>query len=89
MCIRDSSYTYPYMHDGRFTKLNQVINHYTKGIVQSPTLSDALKTPIQLSPNEKTDLIAFLLTLNDSAFVFDPKFGFPKEILLNREGNKN
>lgn len=87
--LRNISYTYPYMHDGRFTKLNQVINHYTKGIVQSPTLSNALKTPIQLSPNEKTDLIAFLLTLNDSAFVFDPKFGFPKEILLNREGNKN
>lgn len=86
--LRNISYTYPYMHDGRFTKLNQVLNHYTKGIVQSPTLSDALKTPIQLSTNEKTDLIAFLLTLNDSAFVFDPKFGFPKEILLQREGNK-
>jgi cytochrome c peroxidase len=69
--LRNLSYTHPYMHDGRFKKLHQVLGHYTDGISQSATLSDELKTSIKLNSNEKTDLIAFLLTLNDSEFVFN------------------
>ncbi len=79
--LRNLSYTYPYMHDGRFKKLNEILNHYTSGIVASPTLSRQLQNPINLSSNDKTDLIAFLLTLNDKEFVFNPKHQFPKEIL--------
>jgi cytochrome c peroxidase len=84
--LRNLSYTHPYMHDGRFRKLSQVLNHYTRGIQESETLSDELKKPIALSSNEKTDLIAFLLTLNDQAFVFDPKHQFPKEFFFPGEG---
>lgn len=80
--LRNLSYTYPYMHDGRFNKLNQVLNHYTRGIQNSKTLSNALQKPILLSSNEKTDLLSFLLTLNDREFVFNPKHQFPKKILL-------
>ena len=80
--LRNLSYTYPYMHDGRFNTINQVINHYTDGIQQSETLSDELKKPILLNANEKVDLIAFLVTLNDKDFVFNPKFQFPKKLLL-------
>ncbi len=76
--LRNLSYTYPYMHDGRFNTINQVINHYTKGIKQSANLATELKKGILLSSNEKTDLIAFLLTLNDSAFVFNLNFAYPK-----------
>ena len=72
------------MHDGRFRKLNQVLNHYTKGISQNPTLAPELKNPIELTSNEKTDLITFLLTLNDKKFVFDQKHQFPREILLSK-----
>ncbi len=79
--LRNLSYTFPYMHDGRFKKLSQVLNHYTTGIVRGPNLSAALQKPIVLSADEKVDLIAFLLTLNDKHFVFDPKHQFPKEIL--------
>ncbi|MFK7905483.1 MAG: cytochrome-c peroxidase [Chitinophagales bacterium] len=79
--LRNLSFTHPYMHDGRFRKLNQVLNHYTKGLQQSANIADALKSPIVLSSNEKTDLTAFLLTLNDKEFVFNPKHQFPREIL--------
>ncbi len=82
--LRNLSFTYPYMHDGRFRKLNQVLNHYTKGISKSPTLAKELKNGIQLKPNEKIDLIAFLLTLDDKKFVFDQKHQFPKEILFKK-----
>jgi cytochrome c peroxidase len=87
--LRNLSYTYPYMHDGRFKKLNQVLNHYTSTILQSKTLSKELKSPIILSTNERVDLVAFLLTLNDKSFVFEPKFQFPKNILLPTEGKEN
>ena len=80
--LRNLSYSYPYMHDGRFKKLNQVLNHYISGIQASKTLSKKLKKPIVLTGNDKADLIAFLLTLNDRAFVFDKKHRFPKEILV-------
>ena len=86
--LRNLSYTYPYMHDGRFNKLNQVLTHYTQGMKQSPTLANELKNPVQLNSDEKVDLISFLLTLNDIDFVFDPKHGFPKEILLPTEGKQ-
>ncbi|MES2849561.1 MAG: cytochrome c peroxidase [Bacteroidota bacterium] len=75
--LRNISYTYPYMHDGRFKKLQQVIDHYTDGIKPGKTLSDKLKKPIILSSNEKVDIIAFLLTLNDREFVFNPKHNYP------------
>jgi cytochrome c peroxidase len=78
--LRNLTFTHPYMHDGRFRKLNQVLNHYTKGISQSPILAPELKNSIELTSNEKTDLIAFLLTLNDKKFVFDQKHQFPREI---------
>lgn len=79
--LRNVGYTFPYMHDGRFKKLAQVLNHYTSGIQQSPTLAPQLKTPIVLSPNDKADLIAFLLTLSDKDFVFNPQYHYPKSFL--------
>ena len=84
--LRNLSYTYPYMHDGRFKKLNQVLNHYSKEMVVSSTLAPELKDKISLSSDEKADLIAFLLTLNDKSFVFNPDFQFPKNILTPHEG---
>lgn len=74
--LRNLSYTYPYMHDGRFATLKEVIHHYTNGIKTSTTLSHHLKDLIPLTANEKVDLIAFLLTLNDKEFVFDKKHQF-------------
>ncbi|HOY16117.1 MAG TPA: cytochrome c peroxidase [Haliscomenobacter sp.] len=69
--LRNIQFTFPYMHDGRFKKLREVLNHYTE--------TDELKAQIVLSSNEKADLIAFLLTLTDNDFLFDKWFGFPKD----------
>ena len=85
--LRNLSFTYPYMHDGRFDKLSDVLNHYTNSVGESKTLSAALKNPMHLASNEKIELTAFLLTLNDTTFALDPKHQFPKEILVPREGN--
>lgn len=82
--LRNLSYSYPYMHDGRFKKLNEVLNHYNN-LNQTNILSEELKTQIKLSSNEKTDLIAFLLTLNDSSFIFDPNNKYPRTILLTNQ----
>lgn len=78
--LRNLSYTFPYMHDGRFKKLNEVLHHYTQGIKPSATLAVQLKNNINLSPYQKTDLMAFILTLNDSAFVFNPNHKYPHQV---------
>ncbi len=75
--LRNLSFTYPYMHDGRFKKLGEVINHYTNGIKNQTYLAKELRKPIVLTSNEKMDLIAFLVTLNDKNFVFDQKHQYP------------
>jgi len=76
--LRNIEYSYPYMHDGRFKKLSEVLNHYTNGIQPSKTLATQLNQGIQLSSNEKVDIINFLLTLSDKEFVFNTKFQYPK-----------
>jgi cytochrome c peroxidase len=69
--LRNIEFSYPYMHDGRFKKLREVVNHYAQ--------TNALDRKIDLLPNEKVDLVAFLLTLTDREFLFNPDFSFPRE----------
>lgn len=76
--LRNLKYTWPYMHDGRFNTLDQVLNHYTTGIIQSPTLDASLTSGIALTTQEKEDLLSFLNTLNDEAFTKNPLFAEPK-----------
>ncbi len=82
--LRNIEYSYPYMHDGRFKRLSEVVNHYTSGIIYSKTLSPELTQPITLTPNEKVDLVSFLLTLSDKAFVFNPDFQYPREVFFGK-----
>jgi cytochrome c peroxidase len=79
--LRNIEFSYPYMHDGRFKKLNEVLNHYANGIKKSETLDARLQNGIVLTSNQKVDLIAFLLTLSDKEFLFDAKFAYPKEVI--------
>ena len=71
--LRNLAFTAPYMHDGRFQTLDEVIDHYSSGLKASSTVSPLLKNVsaggVQLTPQEKADLKAFLLTLTDSSFV--------------------
>jgi len=81
--LRNIEFSFPYMNDGRFKKLSQVLNHYTSEIQTSKTLDKRLEKKIILTSNEKVDLIAFLLTLSDKEFMFNPKFSYPKEFFKN------
>jgi cytochrome c peroxidase len=71
--LRNLTYTYPYMHDGRFKKLYSVINHYSSDIKNQSFIDSRLKNGIALSENDKIDIIAFLLTLNDKTFINNSK----------------
>ncbi len=70
--LRNLAFTAPYMHDGRFTTLDEVINHYSEGLQFSTTIDPLMKKVnqggVQLSEKDKNDLKAFLLTLTDEAF---------------------
>ena len=61
--LRNVSQRAPYMHDGSLPDLMAVIEHYDKGGVKRPSLSDEMK-PFDLSAREKRDLVAFLRTLD-------------------------
>ncbi|HYC41246.1 MAG TPA: cytochrome c peroxidase [Chitinophagaceae bacterium] len=66
-----------YMHDGRFGTLGQVLNHYRFGIQAGPTLDPLLTGGIVLTGTETLEVIAFLRTLTDSAFLANPRYGPP------------
>jgi cytochrome c peroxidase len=76
--LRNVEFSFPYMHDGRFSNLVQVVNHYSFEIKKSKTLSKELKKPLYLTDNQRTELISFLKTLTDKEFLFNKKFGYPK-----------
>ena len=61
--LREISRTAPYMHDGRFKNLNEVVNFYNQGGVKNPH-QDPLILPLELTDQEKKDLVEFLRTLN-------------------------
>lgn len=63
--LRNVSITYPYMHDGRFRTLNDVITHYSEKIKTSPTIDQRLSKPLKFNQNEIQQIISFLNTLND------------------------
>ena len=79
--LRNLAYTAPYMHDGRFATLEAVINHYSEGLQNSPTIDPLMKKVnqggVQLSSQEKANLKAFLLTLSDEEFTNNPNFSNP------------
>lgn len=76
--LRNLVYTAPYMHDGRFATLDEVIDHYSEGLQDSPTIDPLMKMVdqggVQLSEQDKADLKQFLLSLTDEAFVNNPEF---------------
>jgi cytochrome c peroxidase len=79
--LRNIELTAPYMHDGRFTTLDQVIEHYSSGIQTSSTIDPliefAFQGGVQLDTQEKGLLKAFLLTLTDYDFINNPDFQDP------------
>ena len=80
--LRNIELTAPYMHDGRFSTLEEVIDHYNDGLKASATLDPALNYTrvsggLQLTAQDKADLIAFLKTLTDQDLISDPRYSDP------------
>ena len=87
--LRNIALTAPYMHDGRFATLEQVVEFYNSGVVNHPNLSPQLRAPgppggppppprrLNLTATQKADLVAFLKTLTDTTVTRDPKFSDP------------
>jgi cytochrome c peroxidase len=68
--------TAPYMHDGRFKTLKEVLDHYASGGHYADNL-DPLISDIKINDRHKKDLLAFLKTLTDTTFVRNPEFQNP------------
>lgn len=86
--LRNIALTAPYMHDGRFTTLEQVVDHYNEHVNFSspnidPLLLNTTNDPAQrsftldLTADEKAKIVAFMRTLTDTTFTRDPRFARP------------
>jgi cytochrome c peroxidase len=78
--LRNVALSAPYMHDGRFQTLEEVVEHYNSGGVASSTIDPFMKYTtggLSLAPSQKADLLAFLHTLTDTVFVQNPAFQDP------------
>ena len=79
--LRNVALTAPYMHDGRFATLDQVLDHYSSGVKVSATLDSLLLKEtvpgISLTTAQKMAITAFLHTLTDSEFIQNKAFAAP------------
>lgn len=88
--LRNIALTAPYMHDGRFHSLEEVLDHYNEHIQPAPNLdplimeatNDPDGTSLMLTQEEKEDIILFLHLLTDSSFVKNPEYQNP---FLNKD----
>jgi cytochrome c peroxidase len=85
--LRNIAVTAPYMHDGRFWTLNEVIDHYSDHVKSSGTLSPFIagvtnkpgSISLALTKEEKQDILSFLHMLTDNTFITNPEFSDPEQ----------
>lgn len=77
--LRNAGVRGRFMHDGRFSSLQEVVEFYNSGVQDSPQLDAGLRDPLQLglTAQQESDLVAFLNTLTDSTFLTSPLFSNP------------
>ncbi len=75
--LRNIELTAPYMHDGRFASLTEVIEHYSTGVQLPRALPGLPSGGFRFADDEKESLLAFLLTLTDDSFIADERFSDP------------
>lgn len=78
--LRNIEYSFPYMHDGRFATLQEVIEHYNMGGHITSTIDPNMKKAgvgHNWTPYQKSALLAFMLTLSDDPFLTDTTFTDP------------
>lgn len=80
--LRNIEHTAPYMHDGRYATLEEVVEFYSTGLQKSSTVDPLMKNlnigGVQLSPTEKAALVAFIKTLSDPDFLVNPELSEPE-----------
>lgn len=79
--LRNVELTAPYMHDGRFETLEEVVRHYNSGGHFTPTVDPLIRVSVGLGLSEEDEaaIVAFLKTLTDSSFISNPEFLSPFE----------
>ncbi len=77
--LRNVEFTAPYMHDGRFDTLEEVLEHYNSGGHRSATVDPLIRVGVGLglTEDEIADVIAFIRTLSDPGFLTNPEFSSP------------
>lgn len=81
--LRNIELTAPYMHDGRFQTLEEVVDHYSTGLVNHQNLSSELKNPdgsprkLNLDQTDRNALVSYLKTLTDETIAADERFSDP------------
>ena len=75
--LRDILYTRPYMHDGRFWTLEEVVDFYDEGGFENPTLDQEIK-PLRLTDQEKADLVEFMKALDGEGWQVQPPTTLPQ-----------
>lgn len=79
--LRNIALTAPYMHDGRFNTLEEVLDFYSEGVKSSEFIDSKMQYVhqggVRLNEREKMDIISFLKTLTDSVFITNPEFSNP------------
>lgn len=90
--LRNAVLTAPYMHDGRFETLEEVIDFYSEGIQEHPNsafqwITGPAFTGFNFNDQDKKDLIDFLTTLTDPEFITDPKWSDPFQNVLATPGD--
>ena len=79
--LRNIEFTAPYMHNGSYATLEDVVEFYSSGLEKSPTVDPLMKNlsagGVQLNADEKAALVAFLKTLSDTDFLVNPELSDP------------
>jgi cytochrome c peroxidase len=75
--LRNVFLTFPYGHDGRFTSIGSMLDHYNSGVKKSASVDPLVANGIPINFDERYYLVQFLGTLTDSAFINDKRFSQP------------
>lgn len=82
--LRNIEFTGPYMHDGRFETLEEVVDMYSGRVLMTPLVNPLMHhantNGVQLTEKEKQDLLSFLKALSDEDFITNPKFSKPEAL---------
>lgn len=75
--LRNIATSAPYMHDGRFSTLEEVMDHYSKGVKDTNTTAGEVRGGFDMTNQERSDIVEFLHTLTDNEYLTNPDYASP------------